>query len=297
MPENRKQDNQGLMDKTLTLDDGRILAYAEYGDPDGKVVFHFHGSACSRLERPANLNILRNLGIRFVSVDRPGHGLSDPQPERRLLDWPGDIARLADSLDAGEFFVSGWSAGGPYALVCAHEMPDRVRAGAVIGGPAPPDRPSPYKGLPFTNRVMMFIMRRIPRLVVRFRRTGYNMISSHPEYLGDKLKASVPPIDREVLWELENLEVLKADISEGYRQGWDGPAQDDIIINRPWGFRLEDIRRRIDIWHGEMDGNIPFNHGQYLAEMIPDSRLNILPDFGHLLLLARWRDVLETLVK
>ena len=38
--------------QTITLKNGRTLGYAEYGDPEGKPVFHFHGSSGSRLEHP-----------------------------------------------------------------------------------------------------------------------------------------------------------------------------------------------------------------------------------------------------
>ena len=34
-----------------------------------------------------------------MTIDRPGHGLSDFQPERTLLDWPEDVAALADHLE------------------------------------------------------------------------------------------------------------------------------------------------------------------------------------------------------
>src|SRR3989344_8029758 len=35
---------------TISLKDGRILAYAEYGDPKGKPLFFFHGWPSSRFQ-------------------------------------------------------------------------------------------------------------------------------------------------------------------------------------------------------------------------------------------------------
>jgi hypothetical protein len=35
-------------DNLIDLPDGRKLAYAEYGKPDGHPVMHFHGSMSSR---------------------------------------------------------------------------------------------------------------------------------------------------------------------------------------------------------------------------------------------------------
>ena len=35
---------------SITLPDGRQLGYAEYGNPEGKPIFYFHGFPGSRLE-------------------------------------------------------------------------------------------------------------------------------------------------------------------------------------------------------------------------------------------------------
>jgi hypothetical protein len=68
-------------DQTLKMKDGRTLGFAEYGDLKGKSVFHFNGSGGSRLEHPVDKSILTQLGIRYISTDRPGHGISTPQPD------------------------------------------------------------------------------------------------------------------------------------------------------------------------------------------------------------------------
>ena len=118
-----------------------------------------------------------------------------------------------------------------------------------------------------------------------------------PEEAGRKLASSLPPADRQLFDIPENQKMFLADLREGYKQGWRGPAQDDIIINHPWGFRLEDIAVRIDIWQGEVDKNVPLHQGQYQNEIIPNSRLTVLPGQAHLYLLAQWRRVLAALVK
>ena len=285
------------MNQTVTLNDGRNLGFAEYGDTDGKAVFHFNGSGGSRLEYPADQSILTDLGIRFIATDRPGHGLSDPQPDRHLLDWPDDIAQLADSLNIQEFYVMGWSAGGPHALACAYKLPERVFAGAIISGLAPPDRPQPYEGLPFQNRMLMMLGRSTPSLVYLFRRILRSMIMGDPDETGEKLASSFPDEDRQVIMGTEYKKLLVIDVQEGYRQGWQGPAQDDIIINSPWGFNIEEIKVRIDIWQGELDKNVPLNQGQYQHKLIPNSRLTVVPDQAHLYLLSYWGEVLRALVE
>ncbi|MGB3702915.1 MAG: alpha/beta hydrolase [Anaerolineales bacterium] len=282
---------------TLTLTDGRKLGYVEYGEPQGKAVFHFNGSGGSRLEYPADQAILTDLGIRFIASDRPGHGISDPQPDRSLLNWPDDITQLADHLNIDRFYVQGWSAGGPHALACAYQLPERVIAGAIISGLAPPDRPGPYQGLPLPNRMLMILGRTAPSLVYLFRRMARSMIMGEPEEAGGKLASTFPEVDQQLILGTEYEQLLVVDIQEGYRQGWQGPAQDDIIINSPWGFDMAEINVRIDIWQGEVDKNVPLNQGQYQHELLPNSRLRILPGQAHLYLLTHWREILSSLVE
>jgi pimeloyl-ACP methyl ester carboxylesterase len=67
-------------DNLIDLPDGRKLAYAEYGKPDGHPILHFHGSMSSRLE-PLFFgdDLLNHYGLRFIALDRPGMGQSDFQ--------------------------------------------------------------------------------------------------------------------------------------------------------------------------------------------------------------------------
>ena len=128
----------------LALADGRRLGYAEFGDPSGAPCLYFHFSPGSRLEPAAVFSGVRQpwlRGVRLVSADRPGFGLSDRQPTRTLLDWPGDMAALADHLGIDRFAVLGASGGGAYALACARLLPSRLTAAVVVSGIGPLDRP------------------------------------------------------------------------------------------------------------------------------------------------------------
>ena len=109
----------------VKLPDERKIAYQEYGDPHGYPVFFFHGWIGSRLDFAPNDAIAAEAGARVISIDRPGCGPSDFKTDRRLLDWPTDVASVADALDIDRFAVCGHSFGGPYALACAHELPER----------------------------------------------------------------------------------------------------------------------------------------------------------------------------
>ena len=288
------------MDKTdqiLELKDGRKLGFAEYGTPEGIPVFHFNGSGGSRLEHPADLNILTELGIRYISTDRPGHGNSSPKQDRELLDWPDDVACIADHLGIDKFHVLGWSAGGSHALACAYIMPERVISGAIVSGLAPPNRPNPYEGYKGFLKLLMMLGRKFPKLVYVFRRMAAKQINKPSAKIGDKFVKSLPEVDQKPFDNPAVKEMLIADIKEGYKQGGDGPARDDIIINFPWGFDIKEIQTRFDIWQGDSDKNVPVNQGKYQAELLPANNFHLLQNRGHMFLLDEWKNVLYELIK
>src|SRR3954471_10418484 len=132
----------GPREGEIRLGDGRTLAYAECGDPDGWPVLGCHGSPSSRLERHVeDPETYRRWGVRLVVPDRPGFGRSEPSPGRRVLDWPGDVAQLLEHLGIARLAVLSLSGGAAYALACAHVLGERVHAVGILGGAPPPDAP------------------------------------------------------------------------------------------------------------------------------------------------------------
>lgn len=77
--------------RVFKLNDGRKLGFVEYGNPQGKPLFFFHGWPGSRFSGKETDKAAKNIGVRIISVDRPGIGLSDFKKDRQLLDWPYDV--------------------------------------------------------------------------------------------------------------------------------------------------------------------------------------------------------------
>src|SRR5256884_7962285 len=108
-----------LGEGTVRLHDGRALSYAEWGDPSGDPVLHFHGTPGSRLERHVDDRLYGRLGVRYVTIDRPGYGRSDPCPGRSFIDWASDVRSLADALAIERFRIFAVSGGSPFTLAAA----------------------------------------------------------------------------------------------------------------------------------------------------------------------------------
>lgn len=100
------------------LPDGRRLGWAEWGPDGGMPVLFCPGAATSRWLGFGS-DVVDELGIRLISVDRPGLGASDPRPGRTLTDWARDVAAFAHARNLTGLSVVGFSQGAPFALACA----------------------------------------------------------------------------------------------------------------------------------------------------------------------------------
>jgi pimeloyl-ACP methyl ester carboxylesterase len=58
---------------------------------------------------------------------------------------------------------------------------------------------------------------------------------------------------------------------------------------------LKEIAAPVRLWHGEQDQTVPVGLARALAEAFPDCAARFIPDAGHLLQLAYWRDILSDL--
>ena len=82
------------------LPDGRTLAWAEWGPERGRPVVLCPGAATSRRSGFA-ADALDSLGVRLISIDRPGLGACDTAPNRTLLSWADDVRQLAAARELG----------------------------------------------------------------------------------------------------------------------------------------------------------------------------------------------------
>ena len=187
------------MTGSVDLPDGRILAYEEYGHPAGFPVLSFHGGLSSRLDAAPAHEAAVAKGVRLVSPDRPGMGLSTYQPERRLTDWPSDVERLTEALGIGRFAVMGWSAGGPYAAVCAAKIGGRVTAAALLSSAVPLDLYGTTRGLTTEDRVLLLLTRHAPRLASAVMKVS--IVNASNARLFRAVMRSFPAADRTILTE------------------------------------------------------------------------------------------------
>jgi pimeloyl-ACP methyl ester carboxylesterase len=272
---------ESVDNKVFTLPDGRALGYCEYGAPRGEPVVYCHGYPASRLQAALAHPLAGRLGLHIVSADRPGFGLSDPQPGRTLLDWPKDVEALADALGLERFAVLGVSGGGPYALACAHALPGRVTAAVVVCGLAPLTAPGVLASANWLARSSFFLARSAPGLLKLFHTLIINgIMRAHPEKVL-RWMAGDCAADRELLAREDILDAVAAPIRESLRQGAEGATAEFPLYALDWGFDLAEIRVPVHIWQGDADTTVPPSHARYLADALPGARLTLVPGEGH----------------
>jgi pimeloyl-ACP methyl ester carboxylesterase len=265
----RQGDSPSAAGAMIRLADGRTLGYTEYGNPAGQVLFYFHGHPGSRLEAQLLAEPATAHGLRLIGIDRPGMGLSEYQPRRRLRDWPHDVVQLADRLGIDCFAVAGLSGGGPYALACAHGIGERLTACGIISGVG---AISPF---------VSFLALWLPWLLTPLARHRFRNHEHASRALTRFAHRWVDP-DRKILEQPDVGETLIASLVEAFRQGSRGAAFDGMLLGRPWGIPLHQVAfAPLFLWHGGRDANVPIANARKLAEALPHCSPTYYPTDGH----------------
>ena len=239
----------------LTTADGRRLCFAEWGQPQGFPILTLHGSPGSRFVGPRADGLMRELGIRLITYDRPGYGHSTRRgPKTRVVDHVEDVRALADRLRIASFAIAGGSAGAPPALAVAARLRDRVVRVANWGALAPFDA----LGLDEYQRYQS----RETREYLAAVRESEAACTALFARLDAQDRADLAPNDprREV-------------VLEPNRQGVAGWVDDERALQAPWGFDVADVRVPTLIHANPQDTLTPPNFAAWLVARIDNAVL------------------------
>jgi pimeloyl-ACP methyl ester carboxylesterase len=285
----------GRAAQSLRLPDGRELGFAEWGAVNGDlVVVDFHGGPGCRLAISADLAVVEASGVRWITVDRPGLGLSSPHPDRTVCDFARDVGCLVDHLRVEQFVALGWSMGGPYAAACAFLQPDRVRGfGLLAPAPVGLDRSGaaarmgkawawqlasddPWRMADVYTRLGLEA-RRNPALAVELFSDGLSQ---------SELAVMLRP---EVQNEFVDMFV------EATRQGAVGLVDDLRVEMQPWGFDPAAITRPGFVWQADDDSFVIAEMAHEWARTVPGLEATMLSGDGHFFPFSRTGEIIEAL--
>ncbi|MBN1995157.1 MAG: alpha/beta hydrolase [Anaerolineae bacterium] len=294
--------------ETIQLSDGRTLAYLETGDPEGRPVFYFHGGPGSRLEGLMFDDLNRQLGIRMIALDRPGYGLSHFQEDRTYLDWPNDVGELADHLDIERFAVLGWSSGGPYAAVVAHQLPERVAIAVLVAGEGPyasHDYPQSVLNDSATfngsgaNKLFIWSANNGPWLMHTIFRLSRIMFFNDPLGVMETSGGFEMSAKDDYFFTQEFRHEYGAEMIEAFRQGAAGVTREFTIERLDWPFALEEIQAPpVLVFHGAEDTAVHPGVSEYVCRRIPACvEPTIYPGEGHSVVYYRYKDIIRAMLE
>jgi len=276
------------------LPDGRTLDLLLGGMPQGIPLLAHHGSPGDATAWADWDDAARNHGFRLIAMSRPGYATSSRLAGRAVVDAAADAEAVLDMLGHETFATMGVSGGGPHALACAAGLPERCRGAATLAGVGP-----------FGVDDLDFLAGMGPENVAEFRAAAGGetqvraWLTEHAEAFrhvrGFELAAAfgglVPPVDVEIL-QGGYAEPMAAEIRRALARGFDGWVDDDVAFTQPWGFDVEQIRVPVTVWQGDLDLMVPFAHGGWLVDHIPDAQAAMAPGHGHISLGVTHRDAI-----
>jgi pimeloyl-ACP methyl ester carboxylesterase len=284
-------------ERWIRLSDGRRLTFTETGPAGGAPVFYCHGAIGTPLGRWVDLEaIMTDLGVRYIAVNRPGVGGSDPAPGRTVADFAPDAGELADALAVESFAVVGVSAGGPYALAIAGALGERVTRAALCSSLSPLCAPHRTPGMPPRVRVALAILAHAPGLCAVLADGALPVIRRHPDLLTRVIAAHAAPSERRRLREAGERSAASTSFLDATAGGVRGLIDDYLTCSRPWGFSARDVKADVHLWHGLDDPLVPVEHALQLAVALPRCRMFFDPDEGHHFFRRRLANILAVLV-
>ncbi|KAK0334280.1 hypothetical protein LTR91_020739 [Friedmanniomyces endolithicus] len=301
--------NKSVADGTCTLDDGRRIAYDICGAKNGHPVFHLHGWPGARTEVSLFAVQAAELGARIIAIDRPGIGLSTPQPRRTVLDHALDIRQVAKHLGLKEYSVMGVSGGGQYALACAFMIsPEELRSVALVCGQGPVE--ISLRGMKFGNQIVVRGFQYCPSFIrllmhgvswtlklLNMDRMSNESILQRVQTLNRWNLLGVPEMDRKVMADPDTMLAVITSVREHFRQGVDGCLEEGRITTSHLGFDLRDVKRNVRLWYGREDTDVPAAIGEEIARQLGENSTLRLEDATHLsLVVDHQRPILEDLL-
>ncbi len=281
-------------------DEGKILAWSEYGDPSGAPVFFHHGWPGSGSQARLADRLASERGLRIITFDRPGMGESTFVKDRHIDEMAGLVGKLADHLSIERFGQLAVSGGGPYVVAVAAALPERVVASAVLSG---------MVSLPLVTDSLMALniayrsLAALRHLPAFFFKPFFGILSwicsFDPRRFPLSLIFALAPADeRACLQDPELWEVVSESIRSGLKGSAKGTKADAEIYMQKPDFDPMQFSGQIQFWHSDYDFLILPILVQEFTEQTPSTDLVLDSDYGHIsLAIRRAPDALDYLCR
>ena len=250
----------------VDLGGGLTLHVRDTGPRDAPVLMLLHGSNASLHTWEPWARRLQG-AYRVIRFDFPGHGLTGPSPQHAYgpRAFADVLERLRLKLKLPKFVLAGNSMGGSVAWHYALWHPERVQALILVDSSGQPE-PKGAKP-PFAFRVARTPVLRELAAQITPRRL---IADSLPDAFHDRSLATPAMIDR--YWELLRYPGNRTATLERFA-GTPDPATPA---------RLHALAMPVLILWGANDSLIPASSARWFAANIPQARVIVYPETGHI---------------
>lgn len=248
--------------------DGVRIHYQEFGDANDPPIILLHGYTASAYVWNTSAPLLAEAGLRAIAIDSVGFGYSE---KPRGFDYTIEsqarmISRFMDRLGIGRAVLAGSSYGGAVASILALDAPERVEKLVLVDTVCNDD----LKNHPVLRLVSVPVLGEIitpfladSRALMRFRMNGTIAKPNHHLITDERVESIRRP-----LFAADGHHSLLATSRNWHANRIERDAH---LIRQP----------TLIIW-GENDIVIPVRDGYKLYNAVPNSRLVVLKDCGHL---------------
>lgn len=272
------------INQNIILKDGRKLGFAEYGNVNGYPIIYCHGSQSSRLEMHYDHSFAIENDLRIITIDRPGHGISDFNPKGSILEFARDVKQLMTYLKIDRLSIAGMSAGSPFALGMSYLYPENIYKTSIISGFAPFNQDI-TKHLSCKVKIMLYLIKTFPFLFKILIKIQAKQMIHKPKKVLNRFLRMMSEADQKTLKNQLVINTFESMFKEAFRNGSKGIVYEiSNLLVKNWEFDLNKIQVPVTFWQGKKDNNIPYEWAQYMSSKIKGARLNEFPEEGHLLI-------------
>ncbi|KAF2100254.1 alpha/beta-hydrolase [Rhizodiscina lignyota] len=237
------------MAQQFTLPDGRIIDYLIEGAKDGFPFVWIHGTPGAYLPIDSLNAICEKKGVKVITLSRAGYG--GPHSLACAAKLKGCVAVLSVAAVApyeaeGLDFLAGQGEGNVEEFGAALKGEEELRKFCDAQRP--------------------------------------EMLKADVAGMMEVLATVLPEVDKKTMLGSKIGEHIVDSFRESLRVSCDGWIDDDLAFTVPWGFELSEIKVPVLLYQGSEDKMVPFAHGQWLAEHLPQDKLrkHLIQGEGHL---------------
>lgn len=270
--------------------DGRMLAGASFGPATGRPVLFIAGAATSR-RMTFGSDLLDDLNVRLLTMDRPGIGDSTPDDGRTLASTAEDYRAFVAGVLGDEntvIPVVANSQGAVFGLKLASA--GGARSLTLVSPADELSHPAIHAMLPAEATSLADLAlgapERAAEVLAGFSAQAMQEMVAMGSHPADVAFYAAPPFSA----------LYRRALDEGFAHGGVGYVRDTMIAMRPWEIDLAEIHCSVRILFGALDRGHSPDLGETLAGRIPNATRTVIDDAGGAALWTHARIVLDSIL-